>query len=114
MLDQLELADRLYVGCHGDRLDRAPGRVYHHEPGVEIERPWDHARLRSPRQSLKALRCRRRAHHSASTPAMPLSPTSIICQAMPAWKGSPAWNRIGTEKPSTFLPSRQTGEVPTL
>jgi len=32
---------------------------------------------------------------SARTADMPFSPTSIICHAVPAWKGSPARNRIG-------------------
>ena len=41
-------------------------------------------------------------------------PTSIACHAFPAWNGSPAEKRIGTEKPSIFLPIRQTGDVPTL
>ena len=53
-------------------------------------------------------------NQSASIPDIALMPTSIACQAWPAWKGSPAWNRIGTEKPSIFLPMRQAGEVPTL
>jgi nucleotide-binding universal stress UspA family protein len=51
---------------------------------------------------------------SASTPDMALMPTSIACQALPAWNGSPAAKRIGTENPSIFLPSRQAGDVPTL
>ena len=44
---------------------------------------------------------------------MLLRPTSVICQAIPAWNGSPAAKRIGAEKRSTFLPSRHSGEVPT-
>jgi hypothetical protein len=55
-----------------------------------------------------------RVSQSASTADMPLSPTSIICQPSPAWKGSPAWKRIGTVAPSIFLPSRQVVPVPTL
>ena len=55
-----------------------------------------------------------RVSQSASTADMPLSPTSIICQPTPAWKGSPAWKRIGTVAPSIFLPSRQVVPVPTL
>ena len=63
-----------------------------------------------PRTSVEAPR----ASQSASTADMPLSPTSIICQPSPAWKGSPAWKRIGTVAPSIFLPSRQVVPVPTL
>jgi hypothetical protein len=38
----------------------------------------------------------------------------MSCHAVPAWKGSPAWKRIGTAAPSIFLPSRHTGDTPTL
>ena len=40
---------------------------------------------------------------SASIADIPLSPTSIACQPRPAWKGSPAWNRIGTVMPRSFF-----------
>ena len=72
-----------------------------------VRRP--HRRSRRPPAAHNLLSPAPRVSQSASTADMPLSPTSIICQPRPAWKGSPAWKRIGTVAPSIFLPSRQIG-----
>jgi hypothetical protein len=51
---------------------------------------------------------------SASTPDIALMPTSIACHVRPAWNGSPAAKRRGTDSPSIFFPTRHSGDVPTL
>jgi hypothetical protein len=50
----------------------------------------------------------------ASTRDIVLMPTSMACHARPAWNGSPAAKRSGTDRPRVFLPRRHSGEVPTL
>ena len=81
--------------------------------GVRVRdgRPRRVAALRGARPS--CTRARRRRGQSASTPAIALRPTSMTSHTRPAWNGSPAAKRAGTVNPSVFLPSRQTGEVPT-